>query len=141
MARQKEEKTKIWRETFERICGDCGLTKTDIEKRLGKGNGWLYHRLLKGYGEFTKMEVFSIAAIVGCTEEELQEIPVAKGKVIPAEDFVTVKKLELDMTELYALLTDGFRMLHLDLQILTETMDKYWKPTEPKYEVKEREQP
>ena len=61
--------------------------------------------------------------------------------MIPAEDFVTVKKLELDMTELYALLTDGFRMLHLDLQILTETMDKYWKPTEPKYEVKEREQP
>ena len=141
MGRQKSERRRIYKETVDKVLKDYDLNSIRFSDLMEYSSSWYSKTFSKGYYDITVQKLRMWAILIGCTEEELLEIPVAKGKVIPAEDFVTVKKLELDMTELYALLTDGFRMLHQDLLILTETMDKYWKPTEPKYEVKEREQP
>lgn len=139
MARTKSERKRIYRETVDKCLADHNMRKTDFCDAMGHTHGWYSVTFSKGYYDITKANLRLWSIIIGCTEEELTAIPMARA--ISKDEIPAVDEVKFDLTELIAMLTDGFRMLHKDLQILTETMDKYWKPTEPKYEVKEREQP
>lgn len=145
MGRTRVERKRIYRETVDRVLDKYRLSKTEFNKMMGHGGSWYGTTFNKGYYDISTANLRLWAFTIGCTEEELTEIPTAKKTPQPvcnvdSEIMYGAVKRE-DLEELIAMLTDGFRMLHQDLQILTETMDKYWKPTEPKYEVKEREQP
>lgn len=145
MARTKSERKRIYRETVSKVLADKGMKKSDFCDAMGHTDGWYGATFSKGYYDITKANLRLWSIIIGCTEEELTAIPMFKEEP-KAEPLNTPNTADMDA--LMALvanhtqtMVEGIRMLHTDIRNLIETMDKYWKPTEPKYEVKEREQP
>lgn len=118
---------KIWRETLYQIADKAGLSVGAVCEMMGNTKSALPKRLMNGSADFKKVEVLALCSILGCTEKELGAIPVSP----------TAKR---DNEDLHALIADGFKMIHTDLRNLIETMDKYWKPDPPKYQVKDVEQ-
>lgn len=146
MGRTKLQRTRIYRETVDKCLADHDMRKTDFCDAMGHTSAWYGTTFgTKGYYNITKAQLKLWAITIGCTEDELTKIPVAvpkkEEKPTVTEVGVTNDELMAVVNNLTATLIDGFRMLHQDIQILTETMHKYWKPEEPKYEIKEREQP
>lgn len=148
MGRTKAERKRIYKETVEKMLKQHGMNKSEFNDAMGHGKSWFPTTFAKGYYDISTANLRLWAFVIGCKEDELTEIPKAKEEpkaytiANSAEAMLmTDIRLNKDMEELTALITDGFRMIHQDIQLLIETMDRYWKPEEPKYEAKEREQP
>ena len=146
MPRIKNNKVRVYRETiFPLIEGK--MTKQDFSELTGHNKTYINTMMAPGYRDVARAQVMLWANILGVAEDDITAIPKYKEEpktftiAKESEDFIKAITGAKDNEELKELITDGFRMLHQDIQLLIEAMDRYWKPTEPKYEIKEREQP
>ena len=118
---------------------------------------------------FEHMEVFAIASVIGCTKEELTSVPArfeAQEQAQKAQEATPPQTMALNaelsealkeirhmvsalgmtnpkqsqIAKIHEDMRDIAKMLHTDIRNLIETMDKYWKPQPPKYQVKDREE-
>ncbi len=144
MGRTVQERKRIYRETVDQVLKKYRLSKGEFCQQMDHSSGWYGTTFTKGYYDITKPQLRLWAMTIGCAEDELTAIPVnPQGKQTQKE--AEAKTTDADTTAMIANLTatmvDGFAMLHQDIQMLIETMHKYWRSEEPKYEIKEREQP
>lgn len=144
MARSATARQRIYRETVDQVLSKYRLSKSEFCKQMDHSQSWYATTFGKGFYDITKASLRLWSVVIGCTEDELTAIPVnPQGKQNQKES--EAKTADADTVAMIANLTatmvDGFAMLHQDIQMLIETMHKYWRSEEPKYEVKEREQP
>lgn len=151
----KSKEQKVYRETFEKLLRNSKTSYSKISKDMGYTSSWLSHKFDRGYATFTRAETICIMALLKCEENELYAIPVKNNDKKENDDAVEnnnlnavillVDNLIRQSQELIektnSLIIDAAKMLHTDVRNLIETMDKYWKPEPPKYQVKDREQP
>jgi hypothetical protein len=144
MARTTTARQRIYRETVDQVLSKYRLSKSEFCKQMDHSQSWYATTFGKGFYDIAKASLRLWAVVIGCTEDELTAIPVnpqgkqtQKGAEAKTADSDTVAMI----ANLTATMVDGFAMLHQDVQMLIETMHKYWRSEEPKYEVKEREQP
>ena len=143
MARTAIPKVKIYKETMEDLLHEKRLSKKDFCDAMGHTASWYPMLFQRGYAEINKANLKLWAFALGCVEDDLTKIPVSpQGKRKQEEAKAAADNEVLAMlANTQATMIDGFAMIHQDIQMLIETMHKYWKSEEPKYEVKEREQP
>jgi hypothetical protein len=138
------KREKVYRETIETLLEKKKMTKMGFCEQIGYTQSWFSKAFGKGYCDVAMPNIKLWAIVIGCTEEELTAIPVSPSGKKKA-DREAERPAEIVSTEqignLTATMIDGFAMLHQDLQILIETMHKYWRSEEPKYQVRDREQP
>lgn len=136
------KREKVYRETIDALLKKKKMTRTDFCEQIGYTPSWFSKSFAKGYYEVPKPNLLLWALVIGCAEADITAIPVSpKGKAknnADCQDSVEPNKETADIKET---MVDGFRMLHQDLQMLIETMHKYWRSEEPKYQVRDREQP
>lgn len=145
MSRSAQPRTKIYRETVDRVLENHKMSKSEFCFNMGHTTGWYGVTFKRGFYDITKPSLRLWATVIGCEEDELTKVPVSNvGKTYTisteAEELARTKVMEKNLAEMRELLTDGFKMLHTDIRNLIETMDKYWKPDPPKYQVKDVEQ-
>lgn len=144
MKKNTMETKKVYKETMDKILHDKKMTQRDFAEMVGQSVAYYPNLFAKGYKDVTVRKIAMWSKLLDISEDEITAIPKAKKTytiATEAEEIAKESAKTQNLAELYALLIDGFRMIHQDIQILTDTMHKYWKPEEPKYEVKEREQP
>ena len=143
MGRTVQERKRIYRETVEAVLTKYRLSKGRFCQEMDHTASWFGTTFAKGYYDIKKPNLKLWAITIGCTEEELTAIPVStQGKEEKQTKTESVNGDTIAMlAEMTATMLEGFRMLHTDIRNLIETMDRYWKPTEPKYQIQEREQP
>lgn len=137
---------RIYRETLYNVCHDEGTNASRLSEAMGYGKTYLSRIVYEGYGDVTDATLNLMALTLGVSKNKLTEVPVSPhGLKKEAREAATKAAAVTDdqaamVANLNATVIDGFAMLHQDIQMLIETMHKYWKPEEPKYEVKEKEQ-
>jgi hypothetical protein len=144
MARTTTARQRIYRETVDQVLSKYRLSKSEFCKQMDHSQSWYATTFGKGFYDITKASLRLWSVVIGCTEDELTAIPVnpqGKQKQKEAEAKTADADTVAMIANLTATMVDGFAMLHQDIQMLIETMHKYWRSEEPKYEVKEREQP
>lgn len=148
MGRVTQERKRIYKETVEEVLKKYRLSKGKFCEDMGHSGSWFGTTLARGYYDIAKPNLRMWAMVIGCTEDELTAIPVSpQGKAKEKQEKQDSAQAAADnetlsmLANLMATMLEGFSMLHTDIRNLIETMDKYWKPTEPKYEIREREQP
>ena len=152
MPRASKNQVRVYRETIFPLIEGKKMSKQDFSELTGHNKTYINTILSPGYRDVSRAQVMLWANILGVTDDDITAIPKYKEEPKPytttayavdAESVqeIVAKAVNDNAAELTGLITDGFRMLHQDIQLLIETMDRYWKPTEPKYEIVEREQP
>lgn len=144
MGRTAMERKKIYKETVEAVLKKYRMSKGEFCEAMEHTAAWFGTTFAKGWYDITKPNLKLWAITIGCDEDELTAIPVSpqgKAEKKSAEKAQANDDSVAMIANLTATMVDGFAMLHQDIQMLIETMHKYWKSEEPKYEVKEREQP
>ena len=134
MGRPILERKKIYKETVEAVLKKHDYTKGQFCRDMDHTSAWFGTTFVKGYYDITKPQLRLWAMTIGCTEDELTAIPVnPQGKQMQkeAEDKTADAVTTAMIADLTSTMIEGFRMLHHDIKTLIETMDKYWKPTEP----------
>ena len=137
---------RIYRETLYRVCHDEGTNASRLSEAMGYGKTYLSHVVYEGYGDVTDATLNLMALTLGVSKSKLTEVPVSpQGLKKAAQEAATKAAAVTDdqaamIANMNATMIDGFAMLHQDLKTLIEAMDRYWKPEEPRYEVKEKEQ-
>jgi len=138
---------RIYRETLYKVCHDEGTNASRLSEAMGYGKTYLSHVVYEGYGDVTDATLNLMALTLGVSKSKLTEVPVSpQGLKKAAQEAAT--KAAAAMTDDHAAMIanmngtmiDGFAMLHQDIQMLIETMHKYWRSEEPKYVVKDKEQ-
>ena len=138
---------KVWKETLYQIIEAKGTTAKKVSKEMGYNENYIalaFTKSGRGYAELHKVQAVALCAVLGCTEEDLTAIPMspeAKAKEDRIIEYAFNGATKEQMDRLTDQITAGFAMVHTDIRNLIEVMEKYWKPSEPKYELKEREQP
>lgn len=102
-----------------------GLKQVEVARLVGIGNGTV-SEIKTGKYDFL-------------LEDKPQE------KADDANNFmeqiaVSNDAIALTISTATEMIRDGFKMLHVDIRNLIDTMDKYWKPEPPKYQIRDREQ-
>lgn len=143
MGRTAMERKRIYKETVEAVLKKYRMSKGEFREAMEHTASWFGTTFAKGWYDITKPNLKLWAITIGCSEDELTAIPVspqgkAEKKASEDADSDTTTAMIASLT---ATMIDGFAMLHQDVQMLIETMHKYWRSEEPKYEIKEREQP
>ena len=137
---------RIYRETLYKVCHDEGTNASRLSEAMGYGKTYLSHVVYEGYGDVTDATLNLMALTLGVSKSKLTEVPVSpQGLKKAAQEAATKAAAVTDdqaamVANFNATVIDGFAMLHQDIQMLIETMNRYWKPEEPKYEVKDKEQ-
>lgn len=139
----KAEKKRVYRETMDDILAQKHISRIKFSEAIGRSHAYYTTIFRKGYSDISIPQLRLWALTLNVSEDTITAIPVSSGMMVksdaPAASPANTATKE-QVEELHAMLVDGFAMLHQDLQILVETMHRYWKPEEPKYEIREREQ-
>ena len=135
------EKTKCYRETFNAVFAEHGTNASKVCQAVNKSTTWLAKKMEVGYAMFSTMELIAIANVVGCRVDDLSAIPTKASRPTERTTAAAAGLTKEQMDEVLSLIADGFKMLHTDVRNAIETMDKYWKPEPPKYNVKDIEKP
>lgn len=148
MSHTKKKRIRVYRETMDALIAQKGITKTEFNRLVGHSDGYITAMMQKGYADILDNRVGLWATVLDVSPELVAAIPYSKREqeAVKVENPVQLEIPCLEgvskeqFKELYSMLVDGFAMIHQDLQMLTDTMHKYWRPEEPRYQVKEREQ-
>lgn len=104
----------IYKETMYKLIKENGLSGEAISKEFGKSPNWIASMFSPhGWHDFDVVYIRAFCNILKCTEKDLCKKPYAKEENRPKEDY-------------YGLITDGFKMVHADLQHLVALMNRYW---------------
>ncbi len=145
MPRTKAKTVRVYRETMDRILDGKGLERRDFNEMTGNSRSYFSTTFAKGYADVTVQRLTMWRTLLGVSEEEIRAIPTSKTEAATPAKAETqpevLEEIRKQGEETRALLTDGFAMIHQDIQMLIETMHRYWRSEEPKYEVIDREQP
>lgn len=148
-----EAKVKVYKETMDCLLQKAGMNKKEFSELLGYSRAWCGIAFKRGYYDLpiTKKKLWS--HVLKCREEDLTAIPVSQeGKVDRVESVMPSIQVLLDaiqnlanivhgeIIEVQELHKDIAKMLHTDIRSVVDTMDKYWRPDPPKYQVKDIEQ-
>lgn len=126
---------RVYRQTLEKLLREKGTNITTLSLQIGHAHSYLSVRFTGGV-ESVMLERPTVAAIAMALDVEIKAV-LAKPEL--NEKTCTTQLPVAGDDELKEIIRDGFKMLHADLRALLAE----WKPkeTEPKYQIKEREQP
>lgn len=119
-------KKRVYRETLFPLI-EAKMSKQQFSLATGHCESYVNSMFIKGWCDIAVQAIALWSTILGVTPEDITEVPVSKK----APDVQTPAVVNVKTDELEALIIDGFRMIHQDLLVLIETMDKYWKPEMP----------
>lgn len=82
MGRNKTGEIKVYRETMDDVLRMRGMQWTKLSEAMGKTGSWLSKKFsYYGYAGFSEIEMIALTSLIGCTKDELTELPVSpEGK-------------------------------------------------------------
>lgn len=132
----KMKRVRVYRETMDAVLAQKGITKAQFNDLIGCSGSYYTTTFQRGYADLTEARARMWANAIDVSIDLITAIPHSKKNTQHTEP--TIELVDADRLE--GLILDGFRMIHQDIQLLIEAMDRYWKPEEPRYQIKEREQ-